>query len=417
MRTNTRRLSTLSIASALVLLSGGTAMADRRAALNGNQLIVDSEDVFLFPAQALEFNKRLEVEVGGSGDTARALFLGGDETLAIGFSAQQGSLPGLFTGPMPGDLLARETASLWAPNLTGGTPAPFGSVTFPPQLTNGADPFSLIDGFLAVPFGDMNFGLRATLGMTGQSTTTMGSDAGDSQTLIGLTAGLLGGEPTGTRWDGSLNFTMNLLSIAAGGAGDVSGTIMRVSGSTRLFIPYNEWLDIGVLGNVGISSAGVTVGMSPNDSSASGLGFGLIGGAGPVYHLPDGSTLAVYGLVGIATSGVDPNTDNSADETNDFVLIFPAVRASAEVAVTKWFFARAGLQYSFQHASTTLTDPTGPDTAAARTGQLGWSAGVGVKSGRFVLDGSLQQAWLTQGPDFIGGDSALFGVVSIAYLW
>jgi len=417
MRTNTRRLSTLSIASALVLLSGGTAMADRRAALNGNQLIVDSEDVFLHPAQALEFGKRLEVEVGGSGDTARALFLGGDETMVIGFAAQQGSLPGLFTGPLPGDLLARETANLWVPNLTGGTGVPFGSVNFPGALTNGANPFSLIDGFLALPVGDMNFGLRATLGMTSQSTTTMGSDAGDSQTLLGLTAGLLGGQPEGTRWDASLNFTMNMLSIAAGGANDVSGTIIRVSGSTRLFIPVDDLVDIGVLGNVALFSGGVTVGMSPNEFSSGALGFGLMGGAGPVYHLADGSTLAAYGLVGLATSGDDPDVDNSDDETNDLVFVFPAVRAAAEIAVTDWFFARAGLQYSFQIASTTFADPMGPDSAAARTGQLGWSAGVGVKSGRFVLDGALQQAWLTQGPDFIGGDSALFGVLSIAYLW
>jgi hypothetical protein len=416
MRINSRRLGTLSVASALVLLSGGTAMADRRAALNGNQLFKDSEDTFLYPSHALQYRNRLEVEVGGSGDTARALFLGGEESLVIGFSAQQGSLPGLFTGAMPADLLARETAPLWAPNLTGGTAAPFGSVSFAGQTT----PFSMIDGFVAMPVGDMNFGLRGTLGLTGQSTTTMGSDAGASQMLVGLTAGLDGGEAGGTHWDSSLNFTMNMLSVANGGAGDQSGTNMRVAVSTRLFIPVDQWVDIGVLGNVAVFSGGTTTGMGAGKFANNALGFGLMGGAGPVYHLPDGSTVGVYGLLGVATSGVDPNDTNNDDETNDLVVMFPAVRAAAEVAVTKWFFARAGLQYSFQYGSTTFAKPTGapgPDSAAARTGQLGWSAGVGIKTGRFVLDGSLQQAWLTQGPDFLGGDSPLFGVVSIAYVW
>jgi len=412
MRTNTRRLGTLSIASALVLLSAGTAMADRRAALNGNQLIRDSDDVFQYPSLALDYRKRLEVEVGGDGSTGRALFLGGWDDLVLGMSAQQGSMPGMFTGPVPADLLARETAVLWTPAQVGGTGSPFGSVGFPGEET----PFSMIDGFLAMPVGDMNLGLRATLGASSSSTTIMDADNGVSQTLIGLTGSLSGGTPTETRWDASLNFTVAMLSVANGGAGDESGLNLRVSGSTRLFIPYSDSVDIGVLGNIALFSGGTTFGMSPNEVSNSALGFGLLGGAGPVYRLEDGSTLAVYGLVGIATSGVDPNTDNSDDATNDLVLFFPAVRAAAEVAVTDWFFARAGLQYSFQNGTTTA-ESEAAGSATRRTGQLGWSAGMGVKSGRFTLDGSLQQAWLTQGPDFLGGDSALFGVVSVAYSW
>ncbi len=413
MRTNTRRLGTLSIASALVLLSSGTALADRRAALNGNQLIEDSEDVFLNPALALKYNKRLEVEVGGSGDTARVLFLGGWDDLVLGMSAQQGAMPGLFTGPMPADLLARETAALWTPAQIGGTGAPFGNIGFAGE----ENPFSMIDGFLAMPVGDMNFGLRATIGMTSNSTTVMGDDAGDSQTLIGLTGGFNGGAPTETRWEASLNFTMNMLSIADATAGDQSGMNIRVSGNTRLFIPYNEWLDIGVLGNIALFSGSRTTSVDdPAENTSSALGFGLLGGAGPVYRLPDGSTLAVYGLIGVATSGVDPSDEGSDDATNDFVIFFPAVRAAAEIAVTDWFFARAGLQYSFQNGTSSIEGP-GDVSATRRTGQLGWSAGIGAKTGRFAVDGALQQAWLTQGPDFLGGDSALFGVLSVSYLW
>lgn len=424
MRTNTRRLGTMSIASALVLLSSGTALADRRAALNGNQLIEDSEDTFLYPSEALKYNKRLEVEVGGDGATARALFLGGWDDLVLGMSAQQGALPGLFTGPVPADLLARESAALWTPSqIPGGTNTPFGSVGFPGEEA----PFSMIDGFLALPVGDMDFGLRATVGMTSNSTTIDDDDAGTSQTLIGLTGGLNGGEAGGTRWDASLNFTMNMLSTADADDGDESGTILRFSGNTRIFIPYNDWLDIGVLGNIALFSGGVTTTPPPmsglEESSRSALGFGLMGGAGPVYHLPDGSTLAVYGLLGVATSGVDPDIDVDADQVNDLVIFFPAVRAAAEIAVTEWFFARAGLQYSFQNGTSSfeVPDPASPGTldasATRRTGQLGWSAGVGAKSGKFQIDGALQQAWLTQGPDFLGGDSALFGVVSLGYLW
>jgi hypothetical protein len=209
---------------------------------------------------------------------------------------------------------------------------------------------------------------------------------------------------------------MNMLSVADT-AGDQSGTNLRASGSVRAFIPYNEWLDIGVLGNVAVFSGGVTTSpMVGEDVSSSAFGFGVLGGAGPVYHLQDGSTLAVYGLLGIASSGAELSDRVDDDAINDLVIFFPAVRAAAEIAVTDWFFARAGLQYSFQNGTSSF-EGTGDPSVTRRTGQLGWSAGVGAKTGKFQIDGSLQQAWLTQGPDFLGGDSALFGVVSLAYLW
>lgn len=41
-----------------------------------------------------------------------------------------------------------------------------------------------------------------------------------------------------------------------------------------------------------------------------------------------------------------------------------------------------------------------------------WNTGLGFKFGDLVLDGALSHQFLTEGPDFIGGDSPLFAMVS-----
>jgi len=340
-------------------------------------------------------------------------------------SAYYGSISPASSGPIPNDLLSQETGALYlgrnAVNLF-----PLRSIGSLTSVLGGANaqqlgvPFGVVDAFLAIPTGIGSLGLRLGVGTIASYETIDDVDTGADETLLTLEAGLSG--KGDLRWDSSLAIAFDFYGNTPEEDVDGSATLIRVSLSGRAYIPFADRVDLGVLGNLALANGSISFESGGDQAEANGLGFGVMGGLGPVFRVTNNVIITGYGLLGIAFNAQDQDlVMGSAENTvSDFLIFIPALRIAADIGVTDWFFFRTGIQYSFQLASSSFDeDVSPPDSASRRNGQFGWSAGVGLKStGGFTVDATLSSNFLTVGPDFIGGEpDALFGVVSAAYHW
>jgi hypothetical protein len=419
----------------------GSARANRRISLSQDLLIEDKDDVYLFPQLALDYRNLINFDLGGSAEEGRLLFLGGWDGLALGLAAHYSALTApynyLLANPIAGDLVSYETFALYRGAVS---PVPFPVSTIG-SLWAEAQPFSAIDGFIALPLGNGSIGAR--LGIATRANFEFfrrsADDKGTDETFVTMEAGLSG--KGDIRYDASLNVSLDfgrvkntsipnpadpygIFSTATEFA-DASGTLIRASLSGRSYFPFIKKIDIGVLGNAVFTNAALAKRETTETQEITEniMGVSVMGGLGPVYRIDENTTIGGYGLLGVAYSTQDPNDNIKTDTLSDLIFFLPAIRIAAEIGLTDWFFVRAGIQYSFQIASTSLgryyqQQYDRGESLQHRDGSFSWSAGLGLKYESFTLDGALQNALLTSGPSFIGGSNpGLFIVISAAYHW
>jgi len=440
MRTDRTIVKTTLLGLVCLALFASSAQANRRISLADNLLIEDKDDVYQYPQRLLDYRNLINLDMGNNFRSARLLFLAGWDDLGLGLSAEQSAPYNPMSGPVVADLLTYETAALYmgpiSPTpLAGSLPSfnPFG-ITSSAEYFVGAPPFTLIDAFLAIPAGDGAFGLRLGFGTRGaagtdESLSSYRQDSGLGENLITLEAGLSGGPPTGAHFDTSLNIALGLGSGENGQAlpnlvyptlisydfDEISSALIRASLSARAYLPYSDNIDLGLLGNIVLSNISITPSVAgENEFTMSTTGVGLMGGAGPVFHINELTEVAGYALLGLTVVSSDPDDEVDNDSYTDLAVYLPAVRVAADIGIVQWFFFRIGLQYSFQYVTTSFEND---DSGRRADGNLGWTAGIGFEYEGFTIDGALNQAWMVQGPDFIGGDAPLFGVVAAGFTW
>jgi hypothetical protein len=420
-----------------------TASANRWASLQQNQLIEDKENVYLYPQLLLDYRNSIGFDYGSGVDsgeteqvgTGRVLYLGGWNKFGLGMSARYGSIYPAFSAPIPNDLLSQETSALYLGENSSTNLFPaysmgslIGSFAGPAiDPTTVAPPFGIMDAFLAIPTGIGAFGARLGIASRSKFTTYKNDDQeGSGETLLTLAAGLSG--KGNVRWDTSLNLAFDFYSNQDEPAdAETSGMLIRASVSGRGYIPIANKVDLGILGNLVFSSGAMSSDAGDDEIEATGIGFGVMGGVGPVFRISQNVVVGGYGLLGIAFSALDPLSDGDANDTIADLLIFiPALRIAADIGITDWFFFRGGVQYSFQMAGSSLDEDVTPgeddeevESISRGNGQLGLSAGIGFKTiDGFTIDGTLYRGFITDGPYFISGEQrAMFGVVSAAYHW
>lgn len=399
-----RPISTLLVLTVLTTLAmPSIAWADRSTSLQGNRLIEDADDIYTYPHALGQYSDRLTLDVAGAGQ-GNAAFLVDAGGWAWGVALHRGNLFDASSISRLNEL--RAAAPLGYPDVdTTGTAGFVGGLNAP--LT-AAD--------VLLSFGDL--GLRVGLGgARNNSSPPAGGENTQSATFASLALSYgLGQGPE--RWDIALHTSFITADSVAAGQTAESGSILRAAATTRGYIGLSEdtnsmWR-LGVLGRVGFHSQSVDVppGVSFTRSSTV---IDLAAGAGPAITIKDRAKIGAYATLGMANQSNDPNSTVDNDSSSSTTLLLPGANVAMEIKLKDWLYVRAGAEYNHALLLTGQLDMAGETTGTATAAGFDWHAGVGLAYEGFTLDGTLSSDYLTQGPDFIGGDAALFALVSLGY--
>jgi hypothetical protein len=358
--------------------------AARRESLNGNVLIHDGDDIYLYPQLSLDYVNLVRFKMGVNDTSGEGRFVFGTKTFAMVLSANRSDIAPYGDG---NNAFAQSDPTPWT----------VADLTF---------------GFKMGEKGKLGF--RLYLGNGGESSQ---ADAADGATGSGqFAAGLaVGYSMTGEKLslDLGLHIGLHTLGDISNGTDNQSGSNIHVSLGGRGFLKIDEELSIGMIAGVGINSNGHTTYVGSTANNASKMNWNINLGAGPVYTIKDKAKIAGYVTLGFGGQSVDPSDIANDDESSTTAIVIPGLLLSAEVLVLKWLYTRFGVGYDYR-VEMGRNEASETDTTKF-TGSFKWTAGVGFKVGDFNFDGSLTQEFFTNGPAFLGQDGALFGQVAARY--
>ncbi|NQW61828.1 MAG: hypothetical protein HQ461_03280 [Deltaproteobacteria bacterium] len=181
--------------------------------------------------------------------------------------------------------------------------------------------------------------------------------------------------------------------------------------------------------------------------------FALYAAAGPRYKIANRAIVTADVGVGLVRKNFDPFADSACtndkddrdicdgidavdlntDNTIRYAWMLPSVRVAGEFNVTERVTVRTGMRSIFTLSTETIeanqaSSPAdvseadednfvGDDKTQLTTGQTYyWSAGLGLNYGEFQFDAAFDTAFITNGPNFLSGESApMFGLVTMKY--
>jgi hypothetical protein len=376
----------------------GVAFADRSTSLQGNRLIEDADDVFTYPHLVTKYKDRVSFDFGTSAAQGNGLFLMDAGTFTWGVALHRGNIFDASAITRLNELNALGILSI--PPLPG--------VLF---VTNAPAPLTIAD----VMFGFGDLGFRLSLGTGGASTTPPGA-AGESSnsTTYGNLALSFGGVEN---WDLALHLGLILADEVAGGDTTSDGSQFRAAATARGFMPMSEMTRLGIVGRMGFitQSTDNTAANTTTNSSAS--QFDLVVGVGPSIQLTDRANIGAYATLGFTTANADPSDRAENDSSSGQAILLPGANVAMEIMLTSWLRARAGMEYNHAFTMGSQLSAAGETTTSSNVAGFNWNAGIGIVYDSFRLDGTFNPSFLTQGPDFIGGDGPLFAMLSASYLF
>jgi hypothetical protein len=402
-------LGITSLATSTALFAG-TAHADRRTGLEGNLLIQDPDDVFPFPQLAVKHRNMIRLDYGGNSASGNGVLTLGNDGMAFGIALHRGDL-------LSPDQVGPGQELVWL----GGVADPFanqgGAVAFgagalntiptPPAAAGGAAvlPATVLDVMMGKTLSDTSsFGLRLGFGRGVQTIKTGGNKTGASQTFLAVQGGFSSTPADGLKIDLSANAVLDFANQQAAGDDVASGTNFRFGALARAYYPWNDVVDIGVLANVQLENQHTKV--NAGDVKSNDIFGGFMAGVGPAVHLAR-AKIAAYGGLTLAAGKNEPNKDVDHDETQLLNAALPMVNMATEVQLLDWLFVRTGAQYTWNLTRNKQNlDPSVKEKLG--TGAFNWSAGLGVTKNNFYLDGVISNAFMTNGPAFIGGGTPGF---------
>jgi hypothetical protein len=398
--------------TASTALFAGTAHADRRTGLAGNLLIQDPDDLFPFPQLTLTHRNMIRLDYGGASTSGNGVLTLGDENKAFGIALHRGDL-------LSPDVVGFNQELVWL----GGVNNPFNSTaniaglngpatptTNPAGAAGPVLPATVFDLFFATRMGDNAFGARLGFGRGVLSVKDDGDATKGTNNFIAAQVGYSISPPEGLRLDLSGNAVVAFAKSTAAAGGmedDVSkGLDARVGLLARGYYGWNQLVDIGFLGNVSFDYEKTTNEGADNKSTNNQLN--AMAGVGPAIHL-DRAQIAAYAGFTLGFNKNEPNDDVDDDETKGLGFAAPMVNMATEVQLLDWLFVRTGAQYTWGVNRAKSTNGAGDDhIEKATSGVFNWSAGLGVVKNNFYLDGVISNAFMTNGPAFIGGGTPGF---------
>lgn len=389
-----------------------SSQAARRTGLAGNLLIEDKDDVYMFPQEAVKHARLIAFDYGGSTTEGNALLLLGDQYQAWGLAIHRADvIDSMRFGPRMAlsDATSIESTSLDHDRTRLGA---VGS----PAGDGFRAPFTIIDGIWAMSTpGAASYGLRIALGNNSEITDPDNApkEQGDKQTFMLLQGGM-SSDSGSLKYDGAAALFLDFGTVLSDGDETVVATHVDISASFRGLMNLDGEKDtkLGILGHGGYTKQTIEHNEGSNDFAEDRGSLRVMGGAGPVITLTDRITVSAYGLLGLWMSNEEPNTEGDKDQTAATSLLMPGFNIATEIKLTDWWYFRTGTEYLYFVNAKDEARNVGAQESAFRANPYAWNAGFGFKLADLTFDGALQHGWLTSGPDFIGGDSPLFAVVS-----
>lgn len=424
MRKRKLLLGLLGVAAQSSLLLS-TAHADRRTGLGGNILIEDPDDLFPFPQYTLQHRNMIRLDYGGSSTSGNGVLTLGDDEQAVGISLHRGDL-------LAPDVVGFNQELAWL----GGVGDPFGATdpdfsSFPgPDDSGDPDDPVLPATVVDLSYGraidvDSTFGLRFGFGRGVRAYDQDGEGVTKgAQTFFTFQGGYSRAPRTGLRYDTAANLVLAFGKSKVADQDVNSGYDLRLAALGRAYYPLNQFVDIGFLANVSVNNEHAKQEAPGGSASVNDFLFGLMGGIGPVVRL-DRAKIAAYGGLRMDLGRNEPNSEVQDDELGRIRFAAPMFNMAAEVQVLDWLFVRTGAQYTweverFATETQKLREGTGSsgivDGTPGSEGGFAWSFGLGLAKGSFYFDGVVQNAFVTDGPNFIGGNARGFlAMASLTY--
>jgi hypothetical protein len=135
----------------------------------------------------------------------------------------------------------------------------------------------------------------------------------------------------------------------------------------------------------------------------------VMAGLGPRFRVNKWAMISPTAELVVSTVGGSVDTSGVGLTT----VTFPRLRGAVEISPLEWLFIRAGVSKSF---SIVLARPQTGGQADQTGAGFGWSTGLGVRKGGVEVDATVSNAFLLNGPSFIGGGApGLFGSLSARF--
>lgn len=379
--------------------------------------------------------------MGGSG-----LLLFGQDGFAFGIASHReewyGASPGAMLGVGDLQLYGNHRQQAWSfLGYSDPVPGAANSPTATPTGNGGAStasavggaflqPLQMVDLLMGFGVGEASsFGLRLSAGQNTFREERLGPGVEDFEVWNTTVIDLLVGFSLRGDFDLDLGAEFGLAFFS--NRYDTSETEPNYLDSATLAPSFSltargsselvENVSLGFLGVLHVNTAsfndefGQTNQTTPDNGQFGSTNVFLEGGAGPVYSLPDGTTIAGYATVGFGSS-------TYKDELRTFSttgLLLPGFKLAMEHWLLKWLSFRTGLssRYYFTFGSRAFDDDVTPNVSTTSTFyEFLWSVGLGVAVGNFELNGTLQTPFVTSGPSFIGGTgSGMFSLLNASY--
>jgi hypothetical protein len=440
----------ISLAGAVLMSVAPAAEAARRYGLAGNVLIEDADDVFMYPQLATKYARSVGFDYGVGKSSGSATLLMGDNYRAWGVALHRGDAMTPWKSSPDGDLnlmggygsgFGAASPAVQDPAIpavggggggaenlggdpTAGDPANGAEATADPAVDAaangqtaaglGATPKTLIDLFYAsADPGKSGWGLRFTLGTDKTFNDPKASGAGenaDAEHFAAVTFGY-GDHENAFEYDGAATLLIDMGSSTTNGKETMSSTRFDLTVNARGSMPLAGEKDTR-LGLLAQARYGTTT-IEPKGAGKNAADdVRLLAGAGPVVKVAERITVAGYATLGVTRQTHDPDSKAPGDLDGRLAFLFPGFNIATEIKLTEWMQFRSGAEYTYTWQTQDVGKAPGGTVNSNRADSFVWNTGLGFKFGDLVLDGALSHQFLTEGPDFIGGDSPLFAMVS-----
>jgi hypothetical protein len=219
--------------------------------------------------------------------------------------------------------------------------------------------------------------------------------------------------PQGLRLDLSANVMAAFGKSTAAGDEQNKGFDLRLGALARGYYALNNFVDLAFLGNLALDNEHTK--NVPASSKSNDFSGGLMAGVGPAIHTGR-AQIAAYGGFSMGAGKNVPDASNSSTDVSRLNFLAPMVNMAAEVQVLDWLFVRTGAQYVWQLDHYKGTDANGTRKERVSSAPFTWSVGLGVMKNNFYFDGVIRNGFVTNGPNFIGGNANGFlALASMTY--